>query len=149
MTRADAFVNFTYAVTLAAPWAALLGVRLARQQRHELHRRVQLALLLVCWVAVLVLEVRIRLEGGSGSFIRSAAPELQPWARGLLLVHIGFAVLSYLLWTWLVVASWRRFSKALPGSFSRLHRRLGWAVFAGLVFDAASATGMYLMTFVL
>jgi hypothetical protein len=95
-----------------------------------------------------VLETRIRLEGGSGSFIAQAAPELQPWARRLLAIHITGAVLSYGLWTGLAIASWRRFSKVLPGPFSPRHRRLGWLVFGGLCFDAVSATGMYVLAFV-
>jgi hypothetical protein len=144
MTRADAFVNFTFAVSLLAPVVAFWSLRLPR----EVHRKVQVALVCVAWFAVLVLETRIRLEGGSGSFIAHADPALQPWARRLLMIHITGAVLSYALWTGLAVVSWRRWQKRLPGEFSRTHRRLGWVVLGGLCFDAASATGMYVLAFV-
>lgn len=145
MTRADAFVNFTFAVSLLAPCVAWWSFRLPR----DTHRKVQLALLCVAWAAVLVLETRIRLEGGSGSFIAQSPPELQRAARIVLGVHITGAVLSYSVWTGLVVVSWRRFRAALPGPFSARHRKLGRAVFYGLCFDAVSATAMYLMVFVL
>jgi hypothetical protein len=95
-----------------------------------------------------MLETRIRLAGGSGSFIRQAPEALQPWGRGLLLVHISFAVATYGLWTGLAVVSYRRFTAQLPGGFSRLHRKLGKVAFAGLCFTAISATGMYLIAFV-
>lgn len=144
MTRADAFVNFTFAVSLLAPCVAFYSFRLPR----EIHRKVQVALLCIAWLAVLVLETRIRLEGGSGSFISQAPVELQPWARRLLMIHISGAVLSYALWTGLAVVSWRRFRTKLPGPFSPRHRLLGRVVFAGLCFDAASATGMYALAFV-
>jgi hypothetical protein len=148
MTRADAFVNFTYAVTLLAPLAALFSFRLAATRRHRQHRALQLGLVTLCWLAVLTLETRIRLEGGSGSFIRQAPEALQPWGRGLLGVHISFAVATYALWTGLAVASYRRFTTQLPGRFSRLHRTLGRVAFGGLCFTAVSATGMYLIAFV-
>lgn len=149
MTRADAFVNFTYLTTLIAPIAAFASFRLARARRHPVHRNLQLFLVGLCWVAVLVLETRIRLEGGSGSFIAQAPTALQRWARSLLLIHIGGAVITYLLWSGLAVVSFRRFRTRLPGDFSRLHRRLGLSVFAGLCFTAVSATGMYVLAFVL
>jgi hypothetical protein len=59
------------------------------------------------------------------------------------------ASVNYGLWTGLAIASWRRFGAALPGAFSRRHRQLGWTVFAGLAFTALSATGMYVLAFVL
>ncbi|MBK7865379.1 MAG: DUF420 domain-containing protein [Archangiaceae bacterium] len=145
MTRADAFINFAYAVSLLAPLLAFVSFRLRNKNTH---RKLQLVLLITAWVAVLVLETRIRLQGGSGSFISAAQPHLQPWAKRLLLIHISVAIASYGLWTTLAVLSWRRYRLSLPGGFSRTHRRLGWLVFSGLTFDAASATGMYLLTFV-
>jgi len=70
-------------------------------------------------------------------------------AHRLLGVHIVVAVATYALWTWLVVASSRRYRQILPGRFSRGHRRLGMTVFGGLCFTAASASGIFTMAFVL
>src|SRR4051812_33044145 len=108
--RADAIVQITYAVSLLAPAAARLSFRLARARRYVAHRRVQLATLGVAWLAVLALEARIRVAGGSGAFVAQGAPAAQPAARALLAVHITVAVATYLLWSWLALASWRRFS---------------------------------------
>jgi hypothetical protein len=148
-TRAGAIVDLTWLVTLLAPLVVYASSRMARRRRFALHRRVQIGALVVCWAAVLALEVRIRVAGGSGSFVEMAPPALQAGVRWLLLVHIAGAVATYLLWTWLAVVSWRRFGKALPGAFSRTHRRLGWWVLGGLCFTAASASAMYLTAFVL
>lgn len=147
--RADLIANFTYLATLVAPVAALVSVRLAKKRRYVQHRNLQLALLCFCWLAVLALETKIRLAGGSGALIRSAPTEYQALARRALLVHIGGAVLTYGLWTGLLVVSWRRFRTTLPGAFSRRHRQLGWLIVGGLGFTMASATLMYLMAFVL
>lgn len=148
-SRADFAVNFSLFATLCAPVLVYIGSRLAARGEFARHRRFQVWTLLFCWTAVLVLEGRIRLEGGSGSFVAAAAELWRPLARTTLLVHISGAVVTYLLWTWLAIASSRRYGGALPGSFSRQHRRVAWSVFAGLAFTAASAVAMYTLVFVL
>lgn len=147
--RLDPVVTATYVVTLCAPVAAYVSIRLARLRDHERHRLVQAVLLVLCWFSVLALELRIRLGGGSGVFVERAPPALVETAHRLLGVHIVVAVVTYALWTWLVVASWRRYEQILPGRFSRGHRLLGAAVFGGLCFIAASASGIFTMAFVL
>jgi hypothetical protein len=147
--RLDPVVTATYVVTLCAPVAAYLSIRWVRLRDHERHRLVQAVLLVVCWFSVLALELRIRLGGGPGLFVERAPPALADAAHRLLGVHIAVAVATYALWSWLVVASWRRYRGALPGSFSRRHRRLGTVVFGGLCFTAASASGIFTMAFVL
>lgn len=148
-SRADVLSNFAYLATLIAPVVSLLSYRLARRGEFHRHRRLQVGLLVFCWAAVLGLELDIRLSGGSGSVIARALPAYQVVARRLLLVHITAAIATYGLWTVLAVASLRRFGRRLPGAFSSRHRRLGWLVFSGLLFTALSATGMYVLTFVL
>ena len=103
----------------------------------------------MCWIAVLALELRIRFAGGSGALVELAPPRLVPAARALLAVHITVAVVTYVVWTCLVVMSRRRYGVRLPGSFSRVHKRVGLVVLGGLCFTAASATGMFVLAFVL
>jgi hypothetical protein len=147
--RADALVTAIYLINLAAPVVAYASIRRARAREHDRHRAAQVALLVACWIAVLALEIRIRIAGGSGVFLALAPAALAHAARGLFGVHVTVAVATYLVWTSLAISSWRRYRASLPGSFSRLHRRLGRWVFRGLCFNALSATGMLLLAFVL
>jgi len=147
--RLDPVVTATYIVTLAAPIVAYVSIRLARARAHDRHRLVQAVLVVMGWLAVMSLELRIRFAGGSGAFLERAPPELLGWAHRLLAIHIAVAVATYAVWSWLAVASWRRYGVRLPGSFSRRHRQLGTMVFGGLCFTAASATGMFALAFVL
>jgi len=149
ITRAPLLVDLAYVVTLSAPVVTFWGVRLVRAGRLEAHRRVQIVMVIVAVVAVLLLEGQIRLSGGSGALLqgsRYAGTSALRWVAG---VHIGGAVLTYLLWIWLMIVSLKQWRVTLPGSFSQTHRRMGWIVWAGLVFTAVSATGVYVMGFVL
>ena len=147
--RLDPVVTATYLVTLSAPVGAYFAIRLARAREYDMHRIVQSVLLVLGWLAVLGLELRIRLAGGSGVFVDTAPPELVGLAHRLLGIHIIVAVATYALWTWLAVASWRRQGATLPGHFTRRHRALGTMVFGGLCFTAASASGVFTLAFVL
>jgi hypothetical protein len=138
-----------YVVTIAAPAVAYAGIRSARARQHGRHRGTQVALLVTCWLAVLAFEARIRIAGGSGAFLALVPATLALAARCVLAVHVTVAVVTYLLWTVLVISSWRRYRVVLPGTFSRLHRRAGTWVFRGLCFTAFSATAMFLLAFVL
>ena len=143
----DAVITASYAVTLAAPWVVLASLRRVRRGDHLAHRQIQSVLLVVGWIAVLALELRIRFAGGSGALIARAAEPRQVGGERLLTLHITFAVATYLLWTWLALVSRRRHGAALPGPFSRRHRRLGLLVLGGLGFTAASATAIYALLF--
>lgn len=143
-TRATAVVDLTFAATLLAPLVTLLSLRAARRRNYQLHRWLQVGLAVVCFATVIALETQIRLAGGSGAFLG----ERGGGARLLLGVHISGAVLTYLAWAWLAVVSWRRYTAALPGPFSRRHKLLGKCIFAGLCFTALTAAGMYTLAFV-
>jgi hypothetical protein len=147
-TRAGWIVDLTFLATLAAPPVVLLSLRLVRRGHHDAHRWLQTGLLAVCVLAVLALEVHIRLAGGSGAFVAASQLGRPGLVRAVLAVHIVGAVVTYAAWTWLAIASHRRFRRALPGSFSRRHRRIGRLVLAGLVFTALSAAAVYALTFV-
>jgi hypothetical protein len=148
-TRADALVTAVYALQLIAPVVMWWSFRLVRGGRPEQHRRIQLALLGLCGAAVLALETRIRLSGGSGALTAGSALAGTPWFRIVFAVHVGGAVLTYVVWGVLAVMSHRRFRTALPGAFSARHRTVGKAVFGGLLFTAASATAMFVVDFVI
>lgn len=149
ISRADLVVDLTYLSTLAAPVLTYVSARWARRGQYARHRAMQTALLITCFIAVIALEVRIRVAGGSGVLLAGAPPDMRAMARMLLAVHVIGAVLTYLLWLWLLIVSHKRYETRLPGDFSRTHRTVGWTIFAGLLFTAVSATGMYVLAFVM
>jgi putative membrane protein len=147
-TRAWFLVDCTFLVTLAAPLVVFVSLALARRRRLDAHRRLQVGLLVVCIAAVLVLELCIRLAGGSGAFLAHSGAQRTGLVRVVLAVHVTCAVATYAAWTWLAVVSHRRFRGSLPGSFSRRHRQVGRLVYRGLCLTAISAAVMYTLAFI-
>jgi putative membrane protein len=148
-TRADLVLVLVLALQLAVPVVMRWSFRQARERRFVIHRRAQLALLALCFAAVFALEIHIRTAGGSGRLVAGSPFAGTALFRAVFSLHVGGALLTYLLWAGLAWASVPRFGRALPGAFSRRHRRLGKVVFGGLCFTAVSATAMFVIGFVL
>ena len=146
-TRADAFVDSAMVVLVAAPFLMAYAIRLARRRRYRQHRNLQVTLLVAGIVAVLLLEGSIRFGSAQEAFALSSATG--PWRAWLFFGHLVVAFATSIAWFTLVVLSWRRFTRTLPGPFGRLHRRTGALTFVGLFLTSASGTALYVVSFAL
>lgn len=133
-------------LTLFSPFGVYYGIKLARNNDHKKHRKVQNIIFLLCVVGLLALEGLIRYSGGSGSIAKESVHYDKSFFKITLFSHIIVAVLTYLLWTILIIFSNLNFQKKLPGNFSNIHKKLGMVIFAGLVYTAISALAVYLMS---
>lgn len=130
------------------PILMLVAFKLARRRRHAAHRNLQTGTLAIVLVILVLFEVDIRLRGGSAAFL-AQYPERATIVRAILRVHIAMATLTFVAWLGLGLVSWSRFSRGLPGTFSRTHKRLGKATFVGACFLSASGALMYALLFVI
>lgn len=147
-TRADPFVDIAIVFFIAAPVLMTYGLWLARQGRYHSHRRLQITVLLGGIAAILLLEVSIRFGAAAEAFRESSLHG--HWIVGwLFATHLAIAIPTFISWCALAIASARRFSKELPGSFSRKHRRWGATTFAGVWLTCLTGTGLYVIGFVL
>lgn len=133
-------------LTLISPFGVYYGVKLARKKDYKTHRKIQNIIFFLCVIGVLALEVLIRYSGGSGSLASKSEYYGTSFFTITLVSHIIIAVLTYLLWTVLIILSNRKFQKTLPGKFSKTHKRVGKIIFVGLVYTAITALMIYLMS---
>jgi len=133
-------------VTLVAPIFSYYAIKKARQKDFKTHKKIQTLVYGYCIASILVLELLIRFSGGSGSMYGGSSHADNPVFKTILIAHIIGAVLTYILWTFLIIKSRRKFQKTLPGKFSLTHKRLGIVVFSGLLYTGVSALVVYLMT---
>lgn len=137
-------------LTLISPFVSLYAVSFIKKGDYKTHIVIQKRLFSACIIALLVLEGLIRFSGGSGSLVAHSDYVNTSFFKSLLLVHIIGAVLTYIIWGTLVLTSHKKHKKSnLPGSFSRLHKKLGYITIAGLFYTAITALMVFLLTFVL
>lgn len=147
-TRGDLLMDAVVVAIVLTPILFLWAVRLARRGQFARHRNWQTALLGVLLAAVTLFEVDIRLSGGTRAFMANSPYLGTPLLSWLLRVHVVVAVLSFGLWTYLVVQAWRARMDLHPQLFTAAHRRRGYWVFAGTVFTALSGVWLYWLGFV-
>lgn len=137
-------------VTLSAPFLVAYAISLIKKKEYHRHMVVQKITFYFCLLSVLVLEFQIRLLGGSGSLSGNSPYVHETFYKVILTAHIIGAVLTYISWIILLfLSNWKyKRKKTLPGDFSRIHRRMGRVVFAGLIYTALSAAVVFVLTFV-
>lgn len=133
-------------LTLLSPFGVYYAVTLAKKKDYKRHKKIQNFVFYISVLGVLGLEMLIRYSGGSGSLASNSAYYGTSFFSITLVSHILVAVLTYILWTVLIILSNRRFKKSLPGKFSKTHKRVGYIVFVGLIYSAISALAVYMMT---
>lgn len=133
-------------LTLFSPFGVYYGIRLARNKDYKSHRRIQNIIFTIGVVGVLALEILIRYSGGSGSLASNSKYYDSKFFTITLVSHIVVAILTYFLWTVLIVLSNSKFRKSLSGKLSEIHKKLGEVIFGGLIYTAVSALAVYLMS---
>lgn len=138
-------------IAILAPIAAMYAASLIRKGKYKKHIRIQKTIFWICIVAVLLFEVYIRISGGSGSLIKESIYTDTNFFKLILRLHIGGAILTYLLWIAMVIISSRKYkmAKKLPGSFSKAHKSLGYLVIFGLFYTAITALIVCVFAFLL
>lgn len=146
-------MNFTVIImtgvmllSFLAPFGVYYAIQLAKKKEVKTHRKFQNIIFFISVLGVLALEGLIRYSGGSGSLASNSAYYGSRFFTITLTSHIIVAVLTYLLWTILIILSNRKFQKNLPGKFTKAHIRMGYIVFGGIVYTAVTAMMIYLMT---
>lgn len=147
-TRGDLLMDLVVVAIIATPFLFLWAIWLVRRKRYRAHRNLQTGLLGFLLVAIVLFEVDIRLSGGTAAFMAGSPYLGTPLLSWLLRSHVLVAVLTFGLWTYLVVQAWRARLDLHPHLFGPIHRRRGYYVFAGTVFTSFSGVWLYWLGFV-
>ncbi|PKR81701.1 hypothetical protein CW751_04020 [Brumimicrobium salinarum] len=138
-------------LSILAPFIAIYAVSFIKMKKYKTHIKIHKWLFWVCIAALLVLEIQIRVAGGSGSLVEGSEYMGTTAFKVLLIAHIIGAVLTYILWGITIFLSnkkWKK-RKTLPGGFSITHKRMGIIVIIGLFYIAITAFFVSLFAFFL
>lgn len=138
-------------LSLSAPFISLYAVSLIKKKDFKTHIKIQKTLFWTCVIAVLILEVHIRLSGGSGSLVSNSEYTNSSFFKYLLIAHIIGAVLTYIIWGITIFISNRKWNKHndLPGRFSLKHKVLGISTIIGLFYTGITALLVCIYAFIL
>jgi len=133
-------------LTLIAPFIALYAVYFAKQKNYIKHQKIQKILFTICIIAVIMLEIQIRISGGSGSLVQDSSYIDTTFFKVVLTGHIIGSILTYIVWGILLFKSKNRYKKGnLPGGFSKTHKRMGYITVIGLFYTAITSLAVFIM----
>ena len=135
------FVVLSMLIVLPAMAVSIASVRYGR--RYSAHKWLQIGLGITLLVAVIAFEIEVR----SIDWTLRARPSpywvdgrWNDWVDYSLGIHLVFAVPTPFLWTYVIIAAWRKFPRPpRPNRYSPAHRR--WARLAALSMTGTAATG--------
>ena len=140
MTLGYAIIYGMLALSLAAPFVALYGAKQIRNGNMNALMKIQKGLFFTCVGGVILLELLIRISGGSGSLVQDSPYKHTWYFKPILIAHIIGAVLTYIVWAYTIFKTNKNFKKKeIPGQFSAVHRKLGYFIIFGLFYTGITA----------
>lgn len=127
-TRADMMMDFVIvAFIIILPCLVWSWIK-ARKYDFLSHSHMQLTLGGILGIAVIIFEVDLSMAGGMDALTKDSAYHGTAWLNGWIYSHTIIAILTTILWVYLLIASVRKF-KLPPKSnkFKKIHRPAGYA----------------------
>jgi uncharacterized membrane protein YozB (DUF420 family) len=135
-------------LSIIAPFIALYAVSIAKKKKYIQHLKVQKKLFVVCVIGVIILEVQIKLSGGSGSLVEMSPYLSTTFFKVVLISHIIGSILTYIIWGILLFKSNKKHKKELlPGGFSKSHKKMGYITIIGLFYISITSLIILIMMF--
>lgn len=142
-TRGSLMLDLVFLAMFAVVPILGWSIRLAKQGKFVLHKRVQVVLALVLLVAVTAFEIEMRVVGWEDRAKPSPYWAEARWNDPVdysLAIHLFFAIPTALLWLYVVIQALRKFPKpAAPNEHSASHRF--WAPIAAFEMLMTAITG--------
>ena len=144
-TRADLIIDLIMVITGFLPLLLLYSFYLASKGRYTLHKNLQLFLLLLSSIAVIALELDIRL-GGVENIATQSSYYNSPTLKTVFVFHLIVAISSFFLWSWMAF----KFSLLSVAKIKRTNHKLwGKILFTLLILTLVSGWAIYVMFFAL
>lgn len=171
-TRASIMLDVVFAAMFAIVPLLVWSIWLVKyRQNYLLHKRIQVALLIVLGVAVGLFEIDVRFVSGwreraepspyyasvesagpvwDAIFVKMLGRPATPgWVFRALMIHLVFAVSTTILWVWVGVRALRRYpDPPEPGPHSRSHTLWGKIAAWDMLLTACTGWIFYWLAFV-
>jgi putative membrane protein len=138
-------VNASFIVivpTLIYSWAKV------RKGEYNLHKKVQLLLFAVLFVAVILFELDLRSRGGIFEMVKASRFAGTFFLNGLIWFHIFVSITTSFIWIGLVVFSLFKFtSPPVPNSFSGTHKFWGKIGMIDMILTGITGVMLYVLGF--
>jgi len=147
-TRAPLFMDGVVVIVALLPFLIGLGIWFAILGRYKLHHLFQTILFIVTVIVLVYFEYGIKLGGGFTEYMKESS--INPtFALYFLIFHIIIASITIIIWAWTIkIAFADRKRRALPGVYSRSHKKSGRRVAFFILLTSITGVGVYWILFI-
>jgi len=147
-TRASFYIDTIVIFLVILPFVIALSIFFAINGRFKLHKFIQTLFFILTLLSLSLFAYIVHYkEGLERLLLHSSIMPLE--ALIFLGLHAFLAVITLIVWMFtLIYASEDRKRRALPGLYSENHKKIGRALFLGILFTSLSGIGVYWILFV-
>lgn len=128
--------------TLLFSWAKV------RNGEYSTHKKVQLLLFAVLFVAVILFEMDLRQRGGIFEMVKDSRFAGTSFLNGLIWFHMFVSITTSLIWIGLVAFSlWKFPSPPAPNKFSGVHKFFGKIGMIDMILTGVTGVMLYVLGF--
>lgn len=148
-TRASFYIDTIVIFLAILPFVIALSIFFAINGRFKLHKFIQTLFFILTLISLALFAYIVHYkEGLETLLLQSSMMQLE--ALIFLGLHAFLAIITLIVWMFtLIYASEDRKRRALPGLYSENHKKLGRALFLGILFTSLSGIGIYWILFVI
>jgi putative membrane protein len=147
-TRAPFFMDFVSVIVAVLPFLIFGAIMLAKKKHYRAHENVQSLLFVVSVIVVGFFEYGVRMEGGYKNLMEGTSVS-HDYLLYVLIFHILISVTTLILWIKTLYFA-KRYKKqtALPGLYSKAHKKDGQRTFVGIILTMLTGAWVYMLLFV-
>ena len=147
-TRAPLFMDIVSVIVAVLPFLIFWAISLAKKKNYRAHESVQKLLFTISVIVVGFFEFGVRMEGGYKNLMEGSSVS-HDYLLYVLIFHIIISVITLILWV-MTLYSAKRYKKqsALPGLYSKEHKKYGIRTFIGIILTMLTGAWVYALLFV-
>jgi putative membrane protein len=138
-------VNASFIVIVPALIYSWIKVR---NGEYGLHKKVQITLFAILFVAVILFELDLRQRGGIFEMVKDSRYAGTSFLNGLIWFHIFVSITTSFIWIGLVAFSlWKFPSPPIPNRFSGIHKLFGKIGMIDMILTGITGVMLYVLGF--
>lgn len=139
-TRAPMFMDMVTLIVALLPFLVATAIYFAKIQKYKVHAFLQIFIFIFSVIVLTYFEYGVRIGGGFKYFIEnSSVPHKYVFA--VLMFHIAISIITLFIWIITLV----NIKKLL---LTNRHKRMGKAIFTGVIFTSMTGIWVYMLLFV-
>lgn len=139
-TRAPIFMDMVTVIVALLPFLVAGAIYFAKIKKYKVHAFLQIFIFVFSVIVLAYFEYGVRIGGGFNYFIEgSSAPH--DYVFAVLLFHIAISIVTLIIWTTTLVTI-----KNLL--LTNRHKKMGKAIFMGVLFTSLTGIWVYMLLFV-